>query len=296
MLRASLLLPGALVAAACMQTRTVEQVGTVPALRAMPYDGQPVERGARLEGRSTTVVTDVSAGPEGDNSAIYVARHHASLAVRGGYRGLDTGFELDLAWVRGARPIHPGLGPPPDADVAIGVSFPVRYSVSLAEELRLGVGVTMGVVSVPIRYSGRTERDEAGTFALALVPSWRAGNLVLFGGLAFASEIDVPGRLVVDSSFDVPEARAAGGGVVLSAGATAVFASGLRLTGQVARPTTTRIADHGVQVDLLLGFELGEPRRSRGLGIGDPAPPPGPHPPAPPPDPPPPAPIAPDPY
>jgi hypothetical protein len=192
--------------------------------------------------------------------------------VRGGRGNTDAGLELDLAWVKGSQAIQSGLGPRPDADAAIGVNFALRHSFVLGDDFRLGVGTTFGFASVPVRVGNNTnsERDEAGQFALALVPSWRRGNLTAFGGITLATEIDVPGALIVDDSFDAPEVYGKGGAWVFSAGATMSFESGLRLTGQLARPLGGEIADYGTELDLLVGFDFG----ARAAAAPPPAPPP----------------------
>jgi len=261
-------------AAGCSPTPyTVTQVGVVPAVRPMAYDGQPLD-GTRIEGRSTTVLTDVDAEDEGGNSGLYVARHHSSVAIRGGRYNTDVGLELDAAWVKGSQPISPGLGPRPGGDAAIGIQFAARHSFPIDEQFRVGAGMTVGWVNVPIRVgnNANSERDEAAQWALAVVPSWRTGNLTLFAGAALALEVDVPGALVVDDSFDAPEAHSAGGVFVLSAGGTMSFDSGLRLTGQLARPVGGQIADYGAQLDLMIGFDFGA--RGSAPPPAPPAPPP----------------------
>lgn len=256
----------ALVLVACSPAPyQVTQVGTVPAVRPMAYDGQPLQGATRVEGRSTTVLTDVEAEEQGQNSGLYVARQHSSVAIRGGFGNTDAGLELDIAWNKGSQAIAEGLGPRPSHDTAIGFLMAARHSFPLSEGLRLGVGFTMGFFSVPVRVGSPespTERDEAGHFALAFVPSWTAGNYTVFGGMNIASEIDVPGALIVNDSFDSPEARAEGGAIVMSAGATARFDSGLRLTAQMGRSLGGNLADYGLQADLIVGFEFGAKPRA----------------------------------
>jgi hypothetical protein len=250
---------GAAFVAACATTHTVSQVGVVPAGRPMPYDGQPLAHGFRIEGRETTVVTHLE--PNGNTSSgAYVAREYTGGALRVGHGNTDAGLEVDLGWVKGSEPVDSSLGPRPDADVVSTFLMSVRHSFELAPHVRLGTGFAFGFVDVPIALGGaNTEHDGAAAVQLAVVPSYRSGPLVLFGGLDIVSEVDVPRTVVASDPFDTPEARAQGGSVVVSAGASVVFDSGLRLTAQLARPTGSDLAHQGLQLDLGVAFDFGQP-------------------------------------
>ena len=250
---------GAALASACATTHTVSQVGVVPAGRPMPYDGQPLARGVRVEGRTATVVTHLE--PTGNTSnGAYVAREYTGGALRVGHGNTDLGLEVELGWVQGSEAIAPDLGARPDSIAVTSFLFAARHSFELAPHLRLGTGLAVGAVDVPVRLDGGgTEHDGAAAIQLALVPSYRSGPLVAFAGLNIVSEVEVPRTVVASNPFDTPEARAGGGAVVLSAGASFVFDSGLRLTGQLARPTGSDAAHQGLQLDVGLAFDFGQP-------------------------------------
>jgi len=250
----------------------VTQAGTVPAPRPMLYDGQPIEKGGIVEGRSTTVLTPVGEEPDG-TSGNYIAHHHSDLILRGARGNSDAGIELGLAWTEGSEAAAPNLGPRPEATAAITTKFTARHSLRLADNIRLGAGFSFGFVSVPIRESAAdTERDEAPVFELALVPSYRTGAIAIFGGLNFTTETYVPRTIVVDDSYDTPEAISRGA-VVMSAGASYSLPSGLHLMAQLAIPTASDLARHGLQLDLGVGFEFGSQPQPR--PPGPPPPPPG---------------------
>lgn len=235
---------------------TVTQAGTTPAPRAMLYDGQPLDRAGRAEIRSTTVVTPVGDGDK--ESGNFVARQHSDLSLRGARGNSDFGMQLGAAWTKGSEAASPNLGPKPDASAAITVKVAGHHSFQLNDQFRLGVGFATGMVSVPIVISanpGNTERDEALDFELALVPSYRVGPLAVFGGFNITSEAYVPRAILVDDSYDVPEATT-DGAVVLSAGASYTLPNGLYLMGQLAKPVSD-LAEHGLQLDVSIGFNFG---------------------------------------
>jgi hypothetical protein len=142
------------------------------------------------------------------------------------------------------------------------------------------------------------ERDEAPVLQLGVVPSFRSGPVALFGGLHVTSEVYVPSTLVVEDSFDAPEARGEGAAVIATAGVSLTTSSGMHLLAQIAKPMASEFADHGMQLDLSIGFDLGtKPTRAPAPPPAYPYPPPYPYPPAPyPPAPYPPAPYPPAPY
>lgn len=252
---------------ACTHAATVTQTGVVPAPRPLAYDGQPLGKPLRLEARYTRVLTALEPNddrPTGD----YIARDHVGFAVRRqapGSPGTDVGAAVDLAWAKAADAANTGL-PAAPKDAAWSVTVGARHAIAVAPDVRVGLGVDLGFVTVPIRMDGSsTERDEALTMGACVVPSWRSGPLAVFGGLHVVSEVDVPRTLVVDDSSDAPEARADGAAVVLAAGASIELDSGVHLQGQLAKPLASEYGDHGVQLDLALGFDLGAPQTAAAL-------------------------------
>jgi hypothetical protein len=240
------------------------QAGLVPAPRAMPYDGQPIE-GSRVEGRHTTIVEPVD--PDGDpDSGAYVASHHTGVALRHGRTGTEVGVEVDVAWASGASPTAEGIEPPPDGIGAWSLVFGARHSIVLSDQLRLGVGSSVGVVRVPIRLDGGpTETDDAATFQLALVPSWRSGPVTAFAGVTLAGEIRVPRSLGPGSTE--PNASGDRSAVVLSAGTSIALDGGTHLTLQLAQPMGSDLTDD-LQLDLRLGFDFGGSRPAH-RAVGD---------------------------
>lgn len=260
---------------------TVTQAGTTPAPRPMLYDGQPLERGGRMQMRSTSVVSPVGDGEK--ESGNYVARQHADLSLRGARGNGDVGFQLGVGWTKGSEGAQPVLGPKPDSIGAITGKFVGHYALPVNDQFRLGIGFGMGMISVPITYGDttRTERDEALAVDLALVPSWRSGPLAIFGGINFTSEAYVPRQIIADDSFDYPEAST-DGAIVFNAGASYTLPSGLHLMGALAKPVSD-LAEHGLQVDVSIGFDFGSQPAPR--PAGPPPPPPGYYYPPPPPPP-----------
>ena len=286
-------LASSLALAACTTTNVVTQTGIVPAPRGLAYDGQPLPKGSRVEGRYTSVVQELAQTDE-HPTGNYVSRDHLGVAFRTSAPqspATEIGVEVDTAWSRRAEPTRPGLDAPP-SDAAWSFVAGARHSLAVGPQVRIGLGVDLGLVSVPVRVgSSDTERDEAPIFRLGVVPSYRAGPIALFGGLHVASEIEVPAALVIEDSFDAPEARAEGVAVIATGGVSYTTPSGLYLLAQVAKPMASELAEHGLQLDLAIGFDLGtKPQRAP-----DPAPPPAyppyPYPPAPYPYPPAPAPY-----
>lgn len=254
---------------------TVTQAGTTPAPRPMLYDGQPLAKGGRIEGRSTTVMTPVGDGDK--ESGNFVARQHSDLALRTARGDFDAGLEVGIAWTKGAQAASPELGPKADSSGAVTVKFSGRHSFKLNDQLRLGAAVSMGVVSVPVVLSAdpsNTENAEALVFEVGIVPSWRSGPLAIFGGINFTNDTYIPRSVVVDGSdldSEVPEANA-DGAVVFSAGMSYTLPSGLHLTAQLGQPLS-ELAHHGLQLDLGLGFDFGSQPAPK--PAGPPPPPPG---------------------
>jgi hypothetical protein len=287
-MRAFVCLP--LVVAACTQAATVTQTGVVPAPRPLGYDGQPLAKQMRVEGRYGRALTELE--PKDDRpSGNYIARDHLGFSLRTRSPmspNTDVGASVDIAWSKGAEPVNTGLDAKPD-DAAWSAMMGARHSIPVGEQMRVGLALDMGFVVVPVRVGGsRVEHDPAFAAAFAIVPSWRSGPLALFGGIHIVSEVDVPRTLVVDDSSDAPEARADGAAVIFAAGASVELDSGLHLRGQIAKPMSSEYADHGVQIDLGLAFDFGAPARP-----APPAPAPAPYGPPPyyPPPPPAPAPL-----
>jgi hypothetical protein len=266
LMKMSLLLASSLALLACTHSATtVSQTGIVPAPRPLAYDGQPLARPVRLEGRYTSVVEKLepdNGRPSGD----YVARDHLGAAVRFAppfMSSTDIGIAIDTAWSRRSEPVNSDLPERPH-QTAWSMVFGIRHSVPISPELRLGVGVDMGFLIAPVRVGGSSESESDGALiaSLGVVPSYRTGNFTLFGGFHLVSEVNVPRTLVVDDSFDAPEAEAEGGALVLSGGASINIESGMHVMAQLAKPFSSEFADHGVQVDFMLAFDLGrtEPR------------------------------------
>lgn len=279
--------PGlAILVCACTHGVTnVQQAGTVPAPRAMSYDGQPLDRGARVEGRLRTVVQETTP-LDADGGGNFVARTHSGVGLRGGVGDTDVGVEAELAWTEGAQPASRGLGEPPEYDFATTITGSVRHSFGVADGVRLGVGLESGFTSVPVRLDGgKTEYDEAVLWGFSLVPSWRSGPVTIFFGMHASTETNVPRTVLSEWSFDIPEAKAAGGVAVWNAGVSWAAESGLRLTASAGRPYGAQWANHGLQVDLAIGYDFGRKPDLGGRGgqpqviNAVPAPPPPPPPP-----------------
>ncbi|MCE9576154.1 MAG: hypothetical protein K8W52_23600 [Deltaproteobacteria bacterium] len=240
-------------------SRTVTQAGVVPAPRPMNYDGQPLAHWVRLEGHTSSTVTATTS--RGDTaSGAYVSRLQSGGAIRLGHGATDFGFEFEAAWSRGADAVDAGLGAPPDSALASSYGLALRHAFALGGPVRLGVAGSAALAVIPVRLDGAdTRHDVAGAFAFALVPSVRTGPVTLFGGVDLTTEIDVPRSIVVTQSqqIEAPVAGITGGAIVLSAGLSLALRGGLHLQAQVAGVTGSELANHGLQLDVSLAFDVG---------------------------------------
>jgi hypothetical protein len=136
--------------------------------------------------------------------------------------------------------------------------FHLRRSLRTSESFAIGLAGDIGWLRVPILLGGK-ERDQnsAGIFRGAIIPSWRSGPLAVFGGLHLTNDFEVPATTTIDEDHS-SEARASGYAAFVTAGASVELGGGLKLATQVAKPFGST-APHGVQLDVVLGFELGEP-------------------------------------
>ncbi len=243
--------------------RTVTQIGVVPAPRPMNYDGQPLAHWVRLEGHTSSTVS-ATTPRGGTDSGASISRLQSGGAIRLGHGATDLGFEFEAAWTRGADPVD-AVGAAPDSALASSYALALRHAFALGGPVRLGVAGSAGMAVIPVRLDGGdTEHDVAGAFAFALVPSVRTGPLTLFGGVDLTTEIDVPRSVVITDDLEVPVAGITGGAIVLSAGLSLALRGGLHLQAQVAGVTGSEVANHGLQLDVSLAFDVGtEPPMTR---------------------------------
>jgi len=245
--------------AGCQFSTTKRQVGLVPAPRPMSFDGQTMPSAMRVEGRASTILgsREASAATSGGQSA-YVARDVLGGSVFGRIGDGELGVSLDVVRSRNASPMtaEAELAPAP-LDNGYTLSINARRSVSLDDGWAIGLAGDLGWTKVPILFGDRESSDIAALYRAALVPSHRSGAVTVFGSLQLTNEIMVPAT-VTGRSPD-PEASAGGLAVVPTLGASVRIGEGVKLTAQLAQPFNTPI-DYGPQVELALGYELGEVR------------------------------------
>jgi hypothetical protein len=267
MLRFALLSAAVLaLAASSSDSYQFNQRGTVATPRAALHDGQPLERGVRLEGHMTTttssaVEANADSRPIGSSGAA-VAKNQAGGAVR--FKGgelVDFGLEVDSSWSpttatrEGARIAAP-------EDAVIGVALARRGTThQTTDGMRLGWVVNLGTESSPVyrNNGGYVSRDESVLFRAALVPSIKRGMVTFFGSLGLATESDVPESVYVAGNQDDPGVQVDTTGAVfaVAAGASVDLGNGAKLTARVG----DAFADehhYGPQVDVGLSFDLGQ--------------------------------------
>lgn len=248
--------------AGCEYSYRQRQVGLVPPPRPATYDGQPMTRSVRVEGHASRVVTPLQPASASTGSSTYVARDTigGGLFVRAGTA--ELGVSLDAARSRSAVPAGPMVTDPVPEGPAYAMVFALRHALRASESVSVGLSGELGLVRVPILLGGNSRSsDTTGLYRGAIVPSWRSGALALFGGLHITNDIEVPSTVTVDSDSGA-EASASGAVFIASAGASVRIGDSLKLSTQIAKPFAST-ADHGVQLDVVLGFELGDPAPPR---------------------------------
>ncbi len=236
------------------------QVGLVPPPRATMYDGQPMTKSLRLEGRATTSVTptDRISGSDANQHSAYVARDVLGGGVFKAFGATELGLSVDRARSRAATPMTTDVAteraPSSGADT---YTFSLRRAVLLQDGWSLGLAGDLGWTSVPIRRSdGATTSDSAPLLRAAIVPSYRAGALTVFASLQVTNDIDVPATITVDPDTDA-KVSADGGALIPTAGAS-VRIGDFALRTQLSKPLNTAV-DHGAQLELALAYQFGEP-------------------------------------
>ena len=249
--------------AGCEYSYRQRQVGLVPPPRPATYDGQPMAGVVRVEGHASRVVTPLEPASAPTGSSTYVARDTigGGLFVRAGET--ELGMSVDAARSRSAVPVGPMVQDPVPEGPAYSVVFALRRAIRASESVSVGLAGEFGLVGVPIRLGdgGRSSSDSAGIYRVAIVPSWRAGALALFGGMHLTNDFEVPSEITIDPDHS-SEASASGAVFIASAGASVRIGDGLKLSTQIAKPFTSTV-EHGVQLDVVLGFELGAPAAPR---------------------------------
>ena len=243
------------------------QRGTVATPRAAIHDGQPLERGVRLEGHMSSTVSSAieqnaeTGRPVGASGAA-VAKNQAGGAVRFKAGELvDFGVEVDSAWSptsatrEGARIAAP-------EEAVIGVALAMRGSTQeTSDGMRLGWVMNIGTESSPVyrANTGYISRDESFLFRAALVPSLKRGMVTIFGSLGLASESDVPSEVYVGGSEDDPGVvvNATGAAFAAAAGATVNLGNGAHLTARLGDAFANE-SHYGPQVDVGLSFDVGK--------------------------------------
>lgn len=244
---------------------TVTQHGLIAAPRPALYDGQPLATRSRIEGHfSTARVTDLG---RVEDSGAAVARHQAGGAIRAAINSSsDIGLEGDAAWsatestLSGDSSVSTGV---PDAAV---IDAAVAFRSSVGEgAMRLGFAVAVGMSSSPIRREGHDgySRDEAGLFRGSLVPSYRMGNVTLYGSIGGATQSDIKESFTVtpdSTSNNDPGVVVETTQIVLTVAAGASFDLGdrARLTAQVGE-VFGHDAKFGPQAMAGLSVDLGGP-------------------------------------
>jgi len=242
---------------------TVVQHGLIGAPRPAFYNGQPLPTSTRIEGHVGTA--RVGGLGKVEDSGAAVARHQAGGAIRARVgESSDIGLEGDASWSKtgetlsGDSSVSTGV---PDAAV-IDAAAAFRSSVAQGA-MRLGFTVALGLTSSPIRRDGnaRYGRDETVMFRAALVPSYRMGNVTLYGSLGTATQSDIKESFVV-----TPDSGGNGdpGTVVevsqlvltAAAGATVDVGDRTHLTAQIGH-VIARDASFGPQAMAGLSVDLG---------------------------------------
>ncbi|HVV85993.1 MAG TPA: hypothetical protein VHE35_23195 [Kofleriaceae bacterium] len=258
---------------------TFHQRGTVATPRAPIDDGQPMAGRARLEVHGASTPSSPLDGASGarvagtglPDSAATVARDQAGGSLRVHGPGADLVFAVDGAWSPTATSLSRTPVDGPDRPV-VDVTTGLRVSGALGDKLRLGVAIDVGATSVPIHRDQPDEasRDLAFLGRVALVPSLREGDVVLFGSAGISTEAEVPPAITYDSLDGDPGAQAdtSGPAFVLGAGATVEAGSGTRLTARVDDAWSRQIATghYGLQADLGLSIDLGQRATHQGVG------------------------------
>jgi hypothetical protein len=208
------------------------------------------------------VVTPLAPSSEPGGNAAYVARDTVGGGLFGRRGDGELGVSVDAARSRSALPVSRGLTDPVPEDPAYSLVFHLRRSFRTSESFAIGLAGDVGWLRVPILLGGQDrEQDSAGIFRAAIIPSWRSGALAVFGGLHLTNDFEVPATTTIDEDHS-SEAFASGYAAFATAGASVELGGGLKLATQVAKPFAST-TPHGVQVDVVLGIELGAPAAAR---------------------------------
>lgn len=244
-------------------SQTIHQRGLVPRVRPATYDGQPMNGRTRLEGYGETTVVKPKAGADPENGGV-IARHQFGGAIRFARGGrTDLGFTFDAARSEGAVPVGVGEVAPPRKSTTFGLGIAIRRAVEASPDWNVGISGSLIAWTVILREDSGTNNDdsaEAAELSFSIVPSYRAGAVVLFGGMTLATEVYVPESYVKtttngDSDNSEDPAGASNIVAIFSAGARFDVSETAWLSLRVAQPMNSQ-GDDVPMVDASLGVDI----------------------------------------
>lgn len=248
---------------ACQYSTSQRQVGLVPPPRATMYDGQPIPKQTRIEGRATTVVMARDLGDSADHSA-FVARDVFGGGVFTMVGGTELGASVDSIRTRSSSPMTTQVvNARAPVDNGYALALALRRSMLLEDGWAIGFAGELGWTEVPIvREDGLSTSDTAALYRLGIVPSYRRGAVTVFASLQLTNDTIVPGMVDVDFGTKA-DASARSAVLIPTVGAAVRVGEDVRLMAQLAQPFNTTqpynsTVDHGMQLEVSLGYELGD--------------------------------------
>ena len=209
---------------------TTHQSGLVPRPRTpLGYDGQPLAAPVVIAAHGET--TAVAAQPTNDRAnGSVVARNHLGATARFRVREeLELAVTFEAALGGGA--VSAGPGDPADFAHAMawGPGLALRYSAEMSpgSGWRLGLSADLSFWHIPLAIGSDTD----ASLGLTIMPSYRTGPVVIFGGGTLATQISVPAidqNTGIDSPTKISFVPIGHGGVEVE------VASGVTLAATVA--------------------------------------------------------------
>lgn len=278
-----------LVAAGC-QTYAQHRAALVPHQSPLPIDGQPLQSAGALALGASNLgnVTAPNAGDPGAGDIVPSDQLRGSLDLRAS-RNVSLGVAYEHGLAAGATRVKDSEPPITDEDVT-GYGAHIAVSIPTSNPAwRIGVATELMMWTIPwVQYSTcvdncgtstgttvmSTGRDQVPTIALAIVPSYRAGRLTVFGGFTARNHPTIIEKIDTVLPNEPADVQSGPFNITAQAGAEIEISSGVTASVLVHQTLTRDPVIYGPSLAAMLTIPLGrdEPPPAAPLGALPPPP------------------------
>lgn len=272
----------------CATTQRIHRSALVPAITPPMADGQPIDNGVTQLGFGNATylraTEPVALQGTATQAGLYIPRTQFGLQAMFRLGPCSLGPKLEIGLEQGAQPIAENMIPQPKGPT-IGFGPAFQASIPVHGGFRIGLGLETILTFTPyfkITESAGSWTEDEGSDAvmvlgLALIPSYRAGPVTIFAGVAGRNQPTTTKDEVVttyDFEYDDEVHFGTMYGIAFAGLGVRLFKR-LDLTAQVYYPWTQDPVQYGgPALAVWLRVALGSPPRKRPRRPHYPPPPP----------------------